>query len=70
MVMVRYAFFITPEHAAGLKELKARDGIPESETIRRALTEYLQHKGVQQAAAPGRKRGPVGPTETKKGRSR
>jgi hypothetical protein len=70
MTMVRHAFFITPEHAAGLKALKERDGTPESETIRRALTEYLQRKGAQQAAAPGRRRGPVAPPETKKARSR
>lgn len=60
MTMVRFAFFITPELAAGLKALKERDGIPESETIRRALAEYLERKGV--------KLGGAGPSKPKKGK--
>jgi hypothetical protein len=41
-----YNFLIDPELAAALKTLKKRDGTPESESIRRALAEYLQRKGV------------------------
>lgn len=42
----QYGFLISPELAAGLKALKERDGITESEAIRRALTEHLKSKGV------------------------
>jgi Ribbon-helix-helix protein, copG family len=31
---------------AGLEALKARDGIAESEAIRRAVAEYLVRKGI------------------------
>ena len=41
-----YNFYIDPDLAAGLKRVKARDGVPESESIRRALAEYLESKGV------------------------
>jgi len=41
-----YAFLIDPELAEALKKLKARDGAPEGESIRRALREYLTAKGV------------------------
>lgn len=55
MTMVRYAFFISAELAAGLKALKERDGTPESETIRRAVAEYLNQKGVKIAPAKPKK---------------
>ena len=42
----RYSFFIDDELGDGLKALKARDGMPESEAIRRALKEFLKRKGV------------------------
>jgi hypothetical protein len=41
-----YTFRIDPHLDAALKALKARDGVPEGETIRRALTGYLTKKGV------------------------
>lgn len=41
-----YSFLIDPDLLAGLKALKARDAAPESETIRRALAEYLTKRGV------------------------
>jgi predicted DNA-binding protein len=44
--MRRLAFFISDELDAGLKALKAENGTPEAETIRRALTAYLTDKGV------------------------
>jgi predicted DNA-binding protein len=41
-----YSVWLDPEHLEGLKALKARDGAPESESVRRALSAYLQEKGV------------------------
>ena len=41
-----YSFFIDPALAEGLKVLKQRDGIPESEQIRRAVEAWLKRKGV------------------------
>jgi hypothetical protein len=41
-----YNFYIDPELAEGLKALKARTGVPEAETVRRALAEYLGKAGV------------------------
>ena len=37
----RYTFFIDDEHKAALKAIKERDGIPESEQIRRAIAEWV-----------------------------
>jgi hypothetical protein len=37
-----YSFLIDPELDAGLKRVKARDGIPEAEQIRRALAAWLE----------------------------
>ncbi len=42
-----YTFHIDPELDAALKALKARDGIPEAETIRRALVQYFEVKGIR-----------------------
>jgi predicted transcriptional regulator len=39
-------FLIDEDLAKALKALKARDGAPEGEIIRRALAEYLKRKGV------------------------
>lgn len=36
-----YSFWIEPAQADALKQLKARDGIPESEQIRRALDAWI-----------------------------
>jgi hypothetical protein len=44
-----YNFYIDPDLAAGLKRLKERDGVPESEQVRRAVREWLQRKGVLKA---------------------
>jgi hypothetical protein len=44
-----YNFRIDPELDAGLKAVKERDGISESEQIRRAILEWLQKKGVMKA---------------------
>jgi hypothetical protein len=37
---------LEPAQARLLKEIKARDGIPESEQIRRALAAWFEQKGV------------------------
>jgi hypothetical protein len=52
-----YSFWIDPTLAEGLKAIKARDGIPESEQIRRAIEAWLDAKGVQRKRAGGQKRG-------------
>jgi hypothetical protein len=44
-----YNFYIDPDLAEGLKALKQRDGVPESEQVRRAVREWLQRKGVIKA---------------------
>ena len=46
-----YTFLIDPELLEALKALKDRDAAPESETIRRALREYLKKKGVLKTSA-------------------
>ncbi len=46
---------------AGLKSVKVREGIPESEQIRRALRDWLERKGVlRQHAGRRRERGEKG----------
>ena len=50
----RYNFFIDEHQRQGLKAVKERDGIPESEQIRRAIAEWLKKKGV--TGKSGRKR--------------
>jgi len=44
-----YNFLIDPDLAQGLKVLKARDGVPESEQVRRAVREWLEKRGVLKA---------------------
>jgi hypothetical protein len=44
-----YNFYIDPDLAAGLKVVKARDGVPEGESIRRAVREYLEKKDAMKA---------------------
>jgi ribbon-helix-helix protein len=45
----RYNFLIDAEQREGLRRIKERDGIPESEQIRRAIDEWLEKKGVMKA---------------------
>jgi hypothetical protein len=42
-----YNFAIDPELLAALRTLKVRDGIPESEQIRRGIRLWLKSKGVK-----------------------
>jgi hypothetical protein len=43
----RYGFWIDHELLVGLRTLKERDGILESEQIRRAIRDWLGKKGVK-----------------------
>jgi len=43
---IMYSLRLDPELARLLKEIKTRDGIPESEQIRRALVIWFEQKGV------------------------
>jgi hypothetical protein len=51
-----YNFRIDEELDAALKALKARDGVPESEAIRRALRRYLRTLGVLRPVRGARKK--------------
>jgi hypothetical protein len=44
-------FYMDPELSDGLKAVKARDGIPEAEQVRRAVREWLERKGVLKKTA-------------------
>lgn len=46
----RYNFWIDEAQREALRLLKARDGILESEQIRRAIDLWLKHKGVKKKA--------------------
>jgi ribosomal protein S15P/S13E len=46
MPVTRVSFFISDHLAVGLKRIKHRDGVPEAESIRRAIAEYLKRKKV------------------------
>lgn len=53
-----FNFIITDALADGLKALKERDGISESEQVRRAIADWLKAKGIRVAEPrkPRRKR--------------
>jgi hypothetical protein len=42
----RYTFFIDEDQRAALTAIKERDGISESEQIRRAIKAWVESKGV------------------------
>ena len=44
--MRRVTFYIAPDLSAGLKTIKERDGVPESEQIRRGIRLWLETKGI------------------------
>jgi hypothetical protein len=46
MTRRKYSFYIDDDQAEGLKAIKERDGVLESEQIRRALNDWLGKKGV------------------------
>ena len=41
-----YSLFLPSELKAGLESLKARDGLSESEAVRRALAEFLKKRRI------------------------
>ena len=43
----KYSFWIDDHQADGLKRVKERDGVLESEQIRRAINAWLDAKGVR-----------------------
>jgi hypothetical protein len=43
----RYNFWIDDDQREGLREVKERDGVLESEQIRRAIKAWLEAKGVK-----------------------
>lgn len=45
----RYSFWIDDAQAEGLKAVKERDGVLESEQIRRAIDAWLTEKGIEKA---------------------
>jgi len=45
-IKIMYSLRLEPEQARLLKVIKARDGIPESEQIRRGLMLWFERKGV------------------------
>ena len=45
----RYTFFIDEDQRAALGAIKDRDGISESEQIRRAIKAWVEQKGVLKA---------------------
>jgi hypothetical protein len=52
----RANFYLDDELLDGLKALKVRVGIPESEAVRRAVAEYLERHGQSVVRKPERKR--------------
>jgi hypothetical protein len=50
-----YSLRLDPEHARLLKMIKARDGIPESEQIRRALIVWFERNGALKATKKRKK---------------
>jgi hypothetical protein len=46
----RYTFVIDHEERAALTAIKARDGISESEQIRRAIRAWIDQRGVTKTA--------------------
>lgn len=47
----RYTFWINEAEAEGLRQIKADEGIAESEQIRQAIRDWLRKKGVSLKSA-------------------
>jgi hypothetical protein len=45
----KYSFWIDEDQVEGLRFIKERDGVLESEQIRRAIDAWLEEKGVKRA---------------------
>ena len=52
----RHTFFLDEALATGLKRLKERDGIPESEAVRRAIAGFLADRHISVDTQSERKR--------------
>jgi hypothetical protein len=52
----RAGLYIDEALLNGLEQLKARDGIPISESTRRALADYLQKRGIRVRVSAATKR--------------
>jgi hypothetical protein len=48
----RYTFWINDAEAEGLKQVKADEGIAESEQVRQAIRDWLKKKAVKKAERP------------------
>ena len=53
---IRISFFIEPALKRGLSELQERYGVPEAESIRRAIAQYLEAQGVTERTKGGASR--------------
>jgi hypothetical protein len=49
MTRKKYSFYIEEEQSEALKAIKERDGVLESEQIRRALNDWIEKKGVMKS---------------------
>ena len=56
MAKERLNFWIEQDHAAGLKAIRVRDGVPVAEQIRRGIQLYLESKGETQPKRKGAKK--------------
>ena len=52
-----HSFYLEPELSTGLKIIKDRDGISESEQVRRAVRSWLESKGLKLKQRAARKGG-------------
>lgn len=48
---IRFNFWLEADQRDGLRLVKERDGVPESEQVRRAIASWLESKGVTTKAA-------------------
>jgi hypothetical protein len=46
MTRLKYSLYLDKELIEGIRRLKKNSGVPESETIRRALRAWLQKQGM------------------------
>jgi hypothetical protein len=57
MTRSRYNFWIDDEQREGLRKIRDRDGVLESEQIRRAINRWLKDKGIKvKTATPARRK--------------
>ena len=55
-----HSFYLDPDLSSGLKTIKDRDGISESEQVRRAVRLWLESKGLKVKRPAARKGGTKG----------